>query len=91
MSIGRNHADFKDVRDVNADYINAYLAEYERFVSYGREDMAELVAKELRALGHEVKPKTAPAKEHAVSPEPLERAVEQDEPPKRGRPRKSAE
>lgn len=90
MSLGTNSADAKDVRDVKADYIKAYLVEYEKFSACG-DERAESVARELRALGHEVKAKVALVKERAVSPEPLERAVEQDVPPKRGRPAKKAE
>lgn len=90
MSLGTNRADDKDVRDVNGDYIKAYLVEYEKFTGIG-DDRAQLVAKELRSLGHDVKPKSAPAKERAVNPEALERAVEADAPPRGRPPRKPAE
>lgn len=90
MSLGTNSADAKYVRDVNGDYIKAYLVEYEKFVRSDQPERAEAVARELRALGHEVKAAKAPVKETAVDPEPLEKAVEQNEPPKR-RPRKTAE
>lgn len=94
MSLSRNHPDTADgIRDITGDYIKAYLADYHNLVAAGRQADAEAIAHELRFLGHEVKPKVtkAPAKEKAVGQEPLETAVEADEPPKRGRPRKTAE
>lgn len=91
MSLSRGHADNLDVRDVKDDYIKAYIAEHEKFLQWGNEEMAAAVAKELLALGHDIKPaKAAPAKERAVDPDSLERAVEGDAPPKR-RPAKTAE
>lgn len=70
------------VRDVEGDYLRAYLAEYASYKAAGLEKRAEDVARALRALGHEV-----PAvKERAVyaAAEPLERAVEADTaPPKK--------
>jgi hypothetical protein len=93
IGLGGNSAEPHLIRDVDSDYVKAYLADYERFASLGRDDLLEAIARELRILGHEVKPKAtkAPAKEKAVAPEPLETAVENDEPAKRGRPRKTAE
>lgn len=90
MSIGRNHkTDAKDIRDVEGDYAKALRAEYETYKKYGREDRAKEVAAELHRVGHEVA--SAPVKERAVSPEPLERAVEADAAPKRrGRPSQKA-
>lgn len=93
LGLGGNAAEPHLIRDVDGDYRKALLAEYDKFVSFGREDMVEAIARDLRALGHEVKPKAAkaPAKEKAVSQESLETAVESAESPKRGRPRKAAE
>ena len=90
MSIGRGHVtDSKNVRDVEAEYAKAYVAEYESYKTAGLDDRAKAVAAELRKLGHEVE--SAPKKERAVSPEPLERAVEADAAPKRrGRPSSKA-
>lgn len=76
-------------RDVDADYLAAYIAEYESYKFGGLDEQARAVAAELSRLGHEVRPKPpAEAKERAVVPPPVERAVEKDEPPKRpvGRP-----
>lgn len=77
--------DEKTIRDPEADFVAAYRAEYATYKNAGLDERAEAVAAELRALGHAV---DAPAvKERAVSPDPLERAVEADAAPKRrGRP-----
>lgn len=76
-------------RDVEADFLSAYLAEYKSYKAAGLHDRAEAVAAVLRGLGHEVAPRSPKApegvKERAVVVEPLERAVEADAPPpKRG-------
>ena len=91
MSLGRPDKPSGDVRDINAAYIEAYLAEYESFIAAGQQERANEVAVELRRLGHEIDKVPAGAKERAVEP-PLETAVEADAPPKRrpGRPRKAA-
>ena len=107
MSIGNRSEDPKNLRDVNADYIKAYLAEYDRMKMYGLTDKAEAVAHELSLLGHEVarefteglvvETATPDEPEKAVEPESAEKAVPEAletavETPKRGRPsRKSAE
>lgn len=82
--------DPKEIRDIQGDYIKANVAEYEHLKSRGRDEQAAGVAEILRKLGHEVEsPRKAPAptKETAVSPESLERAVEESPAPKRrGRP-----
>lgn len=94
MSLGRKEDITKVApnRDVEADYLAAYIAEYESYKYAGLDDQAKAVAAQLRALGHEVRPKqpAAEVKEKAVTPPPVERAVEKDEPPKRpvGRPLK---
>lgn len=78
--------DPKEIRDIHGDYIKANLAEYQKHKRAGREDQANGFAEILRQLGHEVEvAHKAPAKETAVSPEPLERAVEET-PKRRGRP-----
>lgn len=73
-----------DTRDIQADYIKAYLAEYESYQK-ANDPRADDVVEALRGLGHEIK-RPEGVKERAV-PEPLEKAVEADTPPKRrGRP-----
>lgn len=90
------------VRDIEADYIQAYLAEFESYKARGHLESAERVAAVLRAMGHDVPPG---AKERAVDTTkeravdtakecavdvPHDRAVEGDAAPKRrGRPRKT--
>lgn len=79
------------VRDIRADYIAAYLAEYNTHKAAGSHDHADAVAEVLAQLGHEVRPKK-PAigdKERAIPDEQLETAVEA--PKRRGRPSKTAE
>lgn len=94
MSIGRVEKTADEVRDVNGAYIDAYLAEYKSFIEHD-DPRADEVADTLRQLGHEVERQPRPTegtKERAVSPEPLETAVESDTPPKRrGRPRSTAD
>lgn len=78
------------VRDAKADYVKALLEEYESYKRANMADRADAVAAELRKYGHEVKPRPAAGvKERAVASEPLEKAVEADEAPKRGRPKKA--
>lgn len=80
-------------RDEEADYKAALLREFETYRSAGLDDAAKAVATELRAMGHDVRPKASEeTKEKAVDPTPVERAVEKNEPPKRpvGRPAKTA-
>ena len=88
MSIGRNHkTDPKEIRDVEDAYLKAHVEEYNAYKRAGNEDRAAMVADVLRQMGHEVEgKKPAPTKETAVSPEPLERAVEEAAPKRRGRP-----
>jgi len=80
-----------EVRDVKADYIAAHLAEFESYKTAGLTERANAVAVVLRQLGVEVDKAPAGVKERAVAPEPVERAVEADAPPKRrpGRPKKT--
>lgn len=88
MSLSRNQGPDPQIRDIKGDYIKAYLVEYEACKQSGRDAHAALVAEELRKLGHEVAP--TGAKERAVDAEPLEKAVEGDEAPKRrGRAKKA--
>lgn len=65
-------------RDVDADYLAAYVAEHDKYKAAGLDDLAAGVAAVLLGLGHDVRPKTkeAPVKERAVTPEPTEKAVE---------------
>jgi hypothetical protein len=89
LSIGRNHdPNEKDIRDVNAAYLQAHIEEYNAYKRAGNESRAAAVAEVLRQMGHEVEmgKKPAPTRENAVSPEPLERAVEETAPKRRGRP-----
>jgi hypothetical protein len=79
MTLVRKEPVSDSVRDIKGDYIRAYLAEYHSYKAAGLEKRAEDVARALRDLGHEVQP----ARERAVSPPPVERAVEADvAPPK---------
>ena len=93
MAVGRKEdvTKLSTNRDEKADYLKAYLSEYETYVAAGLDEQAKAVAAELRKLGHDVRPKPpAEKKEKAVDPAPVERAVEKDEPEKRpvGRPAK---
>jgi len=85
MSLGRKVTDNGDVRDIEADYVNAYLAEYHVYRGAGLNEKADEVAKILDAMGHPVKeskPKKAPAKQRAVAADTTEKAVEGDVNPK---------
>lgn len=83
------------MRDSKADYLAAYIAEYEAYKAAGEKERAAATAVVLRKLGHNVNPPTPPKPRKEVPVEtkveepPLERAV--DEQPKRrvGRPTKT--
>lgn len=77
-----------DVRDIAADYLKAYIAEYELYRAVG-DPRADEVAEVLKDLGHPVgeskekaAPKKAPAKQRAVAHDATEKAVEGDVNPK---------
>lgn len=59
MSLGRSGASPAGNRDEEADYRNAYLAEYESLIAAGNTAKAEEVAACLRRYGYEVSGKTA--------------------------------
>lgn len=84
MSFGRPLRD-GEVRDVDADYLAAYQAEYAAYKAAGL-DRADEVAEILDGLGHPVKakaaPKKTPAKQRAVAADTTEKAVEGDVNPK---------
>lgn len=96
MSIGRNHPTTNNgIRDAEADYIDAHVAEYEAYCVAGLTEKAAAVADVLDQLQHSVRPErpTEGAKERAVTEPALETAVNSDEAPKRrpGRPKKVVE
>lgn len=80
-----------DVRDEKADLIAAHLEEYETYARAGMQERANQVAVVLGKLGHAIEKVPAGAKQRAVAEEPVERAVETEEAPKRrpGRPKKA--
>ena len=67
-----------NVRDVKADYVAAYRAEYEAQKAAGRDDEAEAAAKALRDLGAGVteKAKKRSAPERADAKRPAEDTAE---------------
>jgi len=84
MSLGRKAAENGDVRDIEADYVKAYLAEYHLYRGAGLNEKADEVADILDAMGHPVKAKAkkTPAKQRAVAADTTEKAVEGDVNPK---------
>lgn len=77
MALGRKISNNKFVRDVDADYKEALLAEYHVYVGAGAEDRAQRVAEELKKMGYEVeKPKRA-VKQRAVAADDTEKAVDE--------------
>lgn len=84
MSLGRKVAENTDVRDIEADYVNAYLAEYNAYCGAGLDEKADEVANILDAMGHPVKAKAkkTPAKQRAIAADTTEKAVEGDANPK---------
>lgn len=84
MSLGRKTADNNDIRDIQADYLEAYKAEYALYRGAGLDEKADAVAEVLEGLGHPVKAKAkkAPAKQRAVAADTTEKAVEGDVNPK---------
>lgn len=102
MALGRKEAAVgKRTRDIDGDYRNAYIAEYEGYVRVGRHEAAENVARLLREqYGHDVDAEQAHT-EPPVSPEattvettaearPPEAAVEPKPAAKKAAPRKTA-
>lgn len=89
MSIGRNHRDGEG-RDIAADYLAAYIAEFESYRTAGNYEKANEVAVVLRQLGHQVDKVPTGTKERAVSDPAVEQAVptESAPPKRRGRPPK---
>lgn len=88
----RSPATHTEARDERADYINAYLEEFESYKSAGLTERANAVAVALGELGVSVDKAPAGVKERAVIDAPLETAVPSDEAPKRrGRPKKATE
>jgi hypothetical protein len=88
MSLGRKPGD-PEVRDIEGDYIKAYLEEHANYIRAGLQGRANAVAVTLRQLGHEIDKAPSGEKERAVASTSLEQAVES--PKRRGRPAKSAE
>lgn len=80
MSIGRDVKQEKNVliRDVNADYVEANLAEYEKFTRSGEHERATHVANVLKKLGHEVEAPKKTAREKAAAATSVEKAVPAD-------------
>ncbi|MBF4194666.1 hypothetical protein [Mycolicibacterium phlei] len=93
MALGRKLHDGTVVRDPDADFLEAQIAEYEALVRAGHTVRAAVIAEELRLKGHEVRPARPQAgqKERAVANETRETAVSDDDAPKRrpARPKKS--
>lgn len=76
MSLGRNvKEENKLIRDVNADYVEANLAEYEKYIAAGDHDKATHVGNVLKKLGYEVQAPKKTAKEKAVATVTTEKAV----------------
>lgn len=92
MSLARNTPD-PNSRDIQADYVQAYLSEFASYKAAGNNERAEEVAVLLRHYGVDIPKKPAAGtKERAVTDPAVETAVEGDAPPKRrGRPRKETE
>lgn len=93
MALGRHSTiPATGMRDIEGDYIQALLEEYEALHRCGLADRAADVATQLELRGHRVHPPKplAGTKERAVTPEGLERAID-DGPPRRrpGRPKKA--
>lgn len=80
MSLGRHRSDGLG-RDIEQDFLDAYLAEYRSYLTVGQVDKAAEVADVLRTLGVELEP----VEEVAIPADDLQKAV----PAKRGRPRKA--
>jgi hypothetical protein len=78
MSLGKPVRNSEYVRDVEADVLNATIAEYEKFNAAGLPERAKAVAAELKKLGYDVAPKKATAKEKAVAADTTEKAVESE-------------
>lgn len=93
MSYGRTQAPTGTSRDIDADFLKAYIEEHAAYVAAGDFDRARQVAEILAGLGHQIvkQVKQIPVddKETAVGEPPLETAIEA--PKKRGRPRKTVE
>lgn len=73
------------IRDVDADYRTAYIAEYESYKRAGLDEQAENVAQILRdGYGHEVEPKSKrQTAKRASAPERADqKAPEEAVPPK---------
>ncbi len=68
MSLGRKPGD-PEVRDIEGDYIKAYLEEHANYIRAGLRDRANAVAVTLRQLGHEID-KAPPEGKSAPSPVP---------------------
>lgn len=77
-------------RDINAEYVTAYLDEYRSLKRAGMDDRAEAVANELRRLGHEIRPKPVVGQKERAVEAPLATAVEGESPKRKGRPPKTA-
>lgn len=86
MSLSRGPGRNPEVRDIEADYREAYLAEYNSYVAAGNTEKAAQVADAINALNGEVK--VPVGRKERVVPSDLEKAVEEDSPKRRGRPPK---
>lgn len=84
MSLGRPSNTPTGTRDVKADYIAAYLAEYRSYKSSGLDDRANEVAEALKGLGYEVEPpleRAVPDKPETAVEKPRRRVKKAEEPP----------
>lgn len=77
MTLGRDPKIDKNLRDVDADYKAAYLAEYHSYVRVGRDEDAAAVAEILRT-SYDVEVAPAPVPEPEVNP--VEKKTEDAEP-----------